>query len=81
MTRDSPGTDAHIAFFCPASCCLFCCFYLLLLCASEWCLSVYFSKIKQLEEELHVVTASLRSLEISDSKVMGPLVLFDTIYL
>lgn len=28
-----------------------------------------FSKVKELEEELHVVTNSLRSLEISENKV------------
>lgn len=32
---------------------------------------VYFSKVKELEEELHVVTNSLRSLEISENKVCG----------
>lgn len=31
------------------------------------------SKVKELEEQLHVVTNSLRSLEISESKVCGPL--------
>ena len=34
-----------------------------------WC--VCFSKVKELEEELHVVTNSLRSLEISENKVCG----------
>ena len=32
---------------------------------------VCFSKVKELEEELHVVTNSLRSLEISENKVCG----------
>jgi len=40
-----------------------------LLYVSSLLILFYCSKLKQLEEELHVVTSSLRSLEISDSKV------------
>ena len=44
---------------------LFVCF----LCITAWCALCFYSKVRELEEELHVVTNSLRSLEINDEKV------------
>lgn len=55
------------------SVCLCCCqhFTFVSLCMCGF----VFSKIKELEEELHAVSSSLRSLEISDSKVLCAYVL------